>query len=212
MNLFVDDGSTEGSPRLIDDLCAAQGRFRALHVKAHGGQSAALFAGFQAARHAITIALDADLQNDPRDIFRLLEHMSQYDCVCGWRQSRQDNFGRRVQSKIGNAVRNWVLGESLADAACTLKAYRTDLLQRINLFQGGHRFLATLMALEGARVLEVPVRHRPRAAGVSKVPCGRRAVRATIDLLGVWWMKSRAMRQRVASEVNGGSQRRREWD
>lgn len=202
--ILVNDGSSDRSAEVIVEICGRNPQFRALHFARNCGQSAAMAAGFRAARAHITVTLDADLQNDPADIPRLLEHMRDHDCVCGWRQKRHDSAFRRLQSRIANGVRNWVLGEDIKDVSCSLKAYRTDLLQKIHLFRGAHRFLPTLLKLEGANVIELPVNHRPRAAGVPKWGLWNRVFRATVDLFGVRWLKNRAFRYVIAKETGRG--------
>ncbi len=193
--ILVDDGSTDGTAKVMQGLCASHPEFRSIILPHRGGQSAALVAGFRAVRYGITVAIDADLQNDPRDIPRLLEHMGEYDCVSGRRQNRRDGWLRGMQSRVANRVRGLILGDGVTDTGCTLKAYRTSLLRQAPLFRGMHRFLPALLLMQGARVLEIPVNHRPRAAGTSKVRLCKRSVEATVDLLGVWWLKSRALTQ-----------------
>jgi len=202
--LFVDDASTDGSGAYLDALAAREPQIRVLHFSVNCKQSAAFAAGFRAARGGITVTLDADLQNDPADIPVLVEKMDRYDCVCGWRRDRQDTWFRRIQSRIANRIRNRLSGETIQDTGCSLKAYRTDLLRHIYLFRGAHRFLPTLLRMEGANVLEVPVRHRPRAAGTAKYGMWNRVFSATADLFGVRWMKSRVLGYRIASEVGRG--------
>lgn len=202
--ILVDDCSTDRTPEVIAGICARDRRFRTLRFRRNCRQSAAMAAGFRAARGAVTVTLDADLQNDPADIKKLLELMGEYDCVCGWRKNRQDTAWRKFQSRIANAVRNWISGETISDTGCSLKAYRTDLLQKIYFFRGAHRFLPTLLKMEGATVAEVPVNHRPRAAGVAKYGMWNRVFNATADLFGIRWMKSRVLGYEVASEAGDG--------
>ncbi len=202
--ILVDDCSTDRTPELIAEVCGRNPHYRSLRFAENRRQSAAMAAGFRAARGGIVVTLDADLQNDPRDIPQLLEHMVEYDCVCGWRRRRQDNWFRLFQSRIANAVRNWVSGETITDTGCSLKAYRTDMLQKIFMFRGAHRFLPTLLKMEGATVREIPVNHRPRAAGVPKWGFWNRFIPATCDLLAVRWLKSRRLGYRIAREVGTG--------
>ncbi|MBN2711434.1 MAG: glycosyltransferase family 2 protein, partial [Planctomycetes bacterium] len=155
--ILVDDCSTDKTPEMLAKLCEEDKHFRTIRFARNCRQSAAMAAGFRAARGTITVTLDADLQNDPHDIPLLLEHMGEYDCVCGWRKNRQDTGFRKIQSRIANAIRNWISGETISDTGCSLKAYRTDLLQKIYLFRGAHRFLPTLLKMEGANVMEIPV-------------------------------------------------------
>ncbi|HEX5759780.1 MAG TPA: glycosyltransferase family 2 protein [Thermoanaerobaculia bacterium] len=191
--LLVDDGSTDGSPAALARLAAAEPRIRVLRLARNGGQSAALAAGFRHARAPVTVTLDADLQNDPADIPRLLAALAAggSDVVCGVRAERQDDWVRRVSSRIANGVRNRLTHERVTDVGCTLRACRTEYLRRVPVFAGMHRFLPTLLRMEGARIEEVPVRHRPRRYGRAKYGIGNRLWRGLADLLAVRWMQSR---------------------
>ncbi len=202
--LLVDDCSSDRSGAMLDGICARRPAFRAIHFATNCGQSAAMAAGFRAARGEVTVTLDADLQNDPADIRQLLERMDGVDCVCGWRRKRNDTWIRRISSRIANRVRNRISGETITDTGCSLKAYRTALLQRIYLFRGAHRFLPTLLKMEGASVVEIPVNHRPREQGESKYGVWNRLFRSTYDLFGVRWMKSRVRGYRIAAEAGRG--------
>lgn len=202
--IFVDDSSTDRTGEILRAMCERVPQFRTVRFAKNCRQSAAMAAGFRAARGAVTVTLDADLQNDPHDIPLLLEHMGEYDCVCGWRKKRQDTLFRRVQSRIANWFRNKLSGETISDTGCSLKAYRTDLLQKIYMFRGAHRFLPTLLKMEGANVKEIPVNHRHRAAGVAKWGMWNRVFAATYDLLGIRWMKSRVLGYRIETELGRG--------
>ncbi len=191
--LLVDDGSTDGSLACIKALAAADARVHYLAFDRNHGQSAAFAAGFAHARGDAIVTLDADLQNDPADIPRLLARYAEgdVDMVIGWRQKRQDTWGRRVASRIANAIRNALTGETVRDTGCSLKVMRADLARRLPVFSGMHRFLPTLMKMHGARVAELPVHHRPRTRGVSKYGLWDRAWTAWWDLLAVRWMQRR---------------------
>ncbi len=202
--ILVDDASTDRTPELIEDLCRRDSHFRTVRFANNCRQSAAMAAGFRAARGGITVTLDADLQNDPHDIPQLVELMSENDCVSGWRKNRHDTEFRRIQSRIANGIRNWLTGETINDTCCSLKAYRTEMLRDIPLFRGAHRFLPTLLKMNGAKVTEVVVNHRHRAAGVAKWGFWNRVFRATRDLLGVRWLKSRTLGYRIAKESGQG--------
>ncbi|MCX7933842.1 MAG: glycosyltransferase family 2 protein [Planctomycetota bacterium] len=202
--IFVDDGSSDQTPFLLRKIAEKEPRCRVLRFAKNCQQSAAFAAGFRAARGAITVTLDADLQNDPADIPLLLSYMAQYDCVCGWRKDRKDNWFRKIQSAIANRIRNWISGESIIDTGCSLKAFRTDLLQQIYLFKGAHRFLPTLMRMVGANVIEVPVNHRPRYAGKAKYGMWNRVFVATWDLFGVRWLKNRKLDYEIMDEYGNG--------
>ncbi len=197
--IFVDDGSRDGSAAVLRELALKDPRVRVLTLDRRHGQSAALDAGFRAVRAPVTVTLDADLQNDPLDVPRLLACLDRADVVNGVRVDRQDSWRRRLSSRIANGIRNRVTGESIADVGCSIRAMRTSYLRRIKLYRGLHRFLPTLLALEGARVIEIPVSHRPRRFGRSKYGIGNRLFVGLIDLLAVRWMKSRALRYHVRS-------------
>lgn len=197
--LMVDDGSTDASLANIKALAAADPRVRYLAFDRNHGQSAAFAAGFAHAAGEVIVTLDADLQNDPADIPRLLARYAEgdVDMVIGWREKRQDTWVRRGASKLANAIRNALTGETVRDTGCSLKVLRADLARRIPVFTGMHRFLPTLMKMHGARVAEMPVHHRPRTRGVSKYGILDRAWTAWWDLLAVRWMQRRHVSWRI---------------
>ncbi|MHC4914135.1 MAG: glycosyltransferase family 2 protein [Planctomycetota bacterium] len=191
--ILVDDGSTDRTPELLAAEKEKREHLRVIRFRDNRGQSAAMSCGFDRARGRLLVALDADLQNDPADIPALLEKVDSGECdvACGWRQKRRDSWLRRVSSRIANWVRNRLIGETITDTACALKAFRTEYLRKIKMYQGMHRFFPTLLKMEGARVIEVPVNHRPRHAGQAKYGVWNRVFRSFRDLLAVRWMKSR---------------------
>lgn len=191
--IVVDDGSTDGTRETLRRLKADVPELRALLLARRCGQTAAMDAGFRHARGEIVITLDADGQNDPADIPALLERIEEWDVVCGVRAERADNLLRRISSRIANGVRNRLTGERIADTGCTLKAFRKSFLDRVTLFEGMHRFLPTLLRMAGARVTEIPVRHRPRLRGRSKYNVRNRVFRSFRDLLAVRWMQKRRL-------------------
>jgi glycosyltransferase involved in cell wall biosynthesis len=195
--LLVDDGSRDDSLTRMREIAGADPRVRVLALDAPHGQSAALDAGFRAARGTVTATLDADLQNDPADLLLLLSHLDRADVVGGIRAERRDTWVRKLASRIGNGFRNWVTGESVTDVGCSLRVMRTTYLRRVKLFRGLHRFLPTLLRLEGARVIEIPVSHRERRFGRSKYGILDRLFVGFADVLAVRWMKSRALHYRV---------------
>jgi len=200
--IYVDDGSTDGSTDILKGLAREDSAVRVVRQRRNSGQSAALDAGFRFARGAVVVTLDADLQNDPADIPRLLERLDAYDVVCGVRANRQDTWMRRVSSRIANGVRNRVTHDSVTDVGCTLRACRTEYLRRIPMFTGMHRFLPTLLKMEGARVTEVPVHHRPRLHGQPKYNIRNRIWRALADLFAVRWMQKRWLDRRLSEEID----------
>ncbi|OLE65897.1 MAG: glycosyltransferase [Acidobacteria bacterium 13_1_20CM_2_68_14] len=199
--LFVDDGSTDGSDTVLRGLRDADPRVRVVTFARNAGQSAAMDAGFRSARGDVVVTLDADLQNDPTDIPRLLEALKGTDAVVGVRRTREDNLVRRVSSRVANYVRNRLSDERITDTGCSLKAFRRAALQRLVLYDGLHRFLPTLLKMEGFRVMEVPVGHRPRRHGESKYGIGNRLLPSFMDLLAVRWMKRRKLRYEVKDDV-----------
>ena len=195
--LFVDDGSRDASLARLLDIAQKDPRVRVLELDGRYGQTAALDAGFHAARGEVVVTLDADLQNDPAEIPKLLARLDDADVVNGVRTERRDDWLRRASSRIANAVRNRATRESVTDVGCSLRAMRVEYLRRVKLYRGMHRFLPTLLRLEGARVVEVPVSHRPRRHGASKYGIRDRLWAGLADLLAVRWMQSRALRYGV---------------
>ena len=200
--LVVDDGSRDATPATLARLAAAQPRLRPLRHDRNYGQSAALATGFAAARGELLVTLDGDLQNDPADAPRLLAELERgFDVVSGVRQRRQDSWVRKVSSRIANGVRRRVLDDGITDVGCSLKAYRTRVVKRLPPFAGMHRFLPALARMEGARVTELPVAHRPRRFGKSKYNISNRLWRGIADLLGVWWLKRRWVAVAAVEEI-----------
>lgn len=197
--LLVDDGSSDGSSELMDQLAARDSRIRVLHLTENCGQSAALAAGFAHARGQVIITLDADLQNDPEDIPKMLELLGQYDAVVGIRVQRHDSAWKRFSSRFANAVRNWLTREDIQDTGCPLKVFKAAAIKRVRMWNGAHRFLPTLLKLEGFTVTQVPVRHRPRRAGKSHYGTWDRAFWGLRDALGVRWLLDRQIRWRLRS-------------
>jgi len=203
--VFVDDGSRDRSAELIRGLRDADPRVRLVRLKANAGETAATHAGVRAARGRRVVTMDADLQNDPRDIPLLLRHLEQWDAVTGWRVSRRDGDSllRRLSSRVANRVRNGLSDDVIRDSGCPFRAFRRECLRGLVLYRGFHRFIPTLLKMRGYRVLEVPVRNRPRRFGQSKYGVLDRVFGATADLLVVRWMKSRTLRYEVAEDLGG---------
>jgi glycosyltransferase involved in cell wall biosynthesis len=182
--LIIDDGSTDATREVLRDLAARDARVRALFFRRNYGQTAAMAAGFEAARGTIVVTMDGDLQNDPADIPRLVEKLDEgYDIVCGWRRNRKDRYATRLlPSRIANKIISWVTGVAIHDTGCSLKAYRSWVVKSLDLYSDMHRFIAALAAGVGARVTEVPVRHHKRRFGRSKYGLGR-IFRVVADLV-----------------------------
>lgn len=192
--LFIDDGSSDGSLDCLRELAAGDPQVSYLALERHAGQSAALAAGFRHADGDVVVTLDADLQNDPADIPKLLAYYGDYQLVNGWRVARCDPWSKRLGSRVGNWVRNRLTGESIRDTGCSLKVMDAALLRQVKMYRGLHRFLPTLLRSEGARVIEVPVHHRPRRHGRSNYGNLRRGFEGFFDLLVVRWMLRRQLR------------------
>lgn len=192
--ILVDDGSTDETRQRIESLAKDDPRIRGLYLVRNRGQSYATLAGAAAARGELIATIDADLQNNPLDLRQMLDALGDYDAVVGYRVERRDTWFKRVCSKVANAVRNRVSGDSIRDTGCALKLFRAECLRTMPRFDGVHRFLPTIARYQGYRVLEVPVSHHPRVAGVSKYGFRNRALRATLDLIAVRWLRSRIFR------------------
>ncbi len=199
----VDDGSSDGSLDVLKALKRDHPELHIVALAAHAGQTAAFAAGFRAARGRVIVTLDADLQNDPADITVLLDHLaaSGATAVAGYRVNRRDSAWKRLQSRIANAVRNRLNGETIQDTGCSLKAFRADAVRALPLYNGMHRFFPTLIKLYGGTVAEVPVRHRPRRFGTTKYGMWNRVWRSFVDAWAVRWMQRRALRYRVSEEL-----------
>lgn len=199
--IFVDDGSDDNSLQMIH----RGSRVRVLEFAKNTGQSAAIYAGLRAARGAVLVLIDSDLQNDPNDIPRLLVEIERgADLVCGFRTKRKDTWFKRLQSKIANAVRSRFTKDGVRDTGCTLKAMRRECREALVAFYGMHRFIPALIKGAGYRIVEVPVQHRARQYGSSKYSFGNRAWRATIDMIGVRWLLSRQFQIRMKRPAESG--------
>jgi len=191
--VYVDDGSRDGSAELMATLAKRDERVRVVRFAANRGQTAAFDAGFRAARGEVVATLDADLQNDPADLPRLLAALERADVVNGVRVGRRDGAVRKLSSRIGNGFRNWMTHETVSDVGCSLRVMRASYLRRVKLYRGMHRFLPTLLRMEGARVVELPVSHRARRHGRSKYGIANRLFVGLADVFAVRWMQSRRL-------------------
>jgi dolichol-phosphate mannosyltransferase len=196
--IFVDDGSTDHTAERIE----AAPTIRLIRFEKNSGQSAAIYAGLKAARGASLVLIDGDLQNDPADIPRLLAEIARgADLVCGYRAQRRDTLVKRLTSWIANAVRSRFTKDGVRDTGCTLKAMRRECASVLVPFKGMHRFIPALVKGAGYRLVEIPVNHRPRRFGQSKYGLGNRALRATIDMLGVRWLLARRLHYKVRERM-----------
>src|SRR5919199_631252 len=189
--IYVDDGSRDGSLSILRELAAEDPRVRVVALRRNYGQTAAMAAGIDAARGRVLIPMDADLQNDPADIIRLLNKLDEgYDVVSGWRKNRQDKLvTRKIPSMIANRVISWIGGVPLHDYGCSLKAYRRESLEDVRLYGEMHRFIPIYASWAGARVTEIPVEHHARTMGKSKYGLSR-TVKVVFDLVTIKFMAS----------------------
>jgi glycosyltransferase involved in cell wall biosynthesis len=189
--IYVDDGSTDESLALLKEIAADQDAVTVIQLRRNFGQTAAISAGIDCARGQVVVCLDADLQNDPADIPRLLAKLEEgYDLVSGWRQERQDHWlWRRSISVVANWVISLITKVKLHDYGCTLKAYRRDLLNHIRLYGQMHRFIPALAMHVGASMAEIPVNHHPRRHGKSHYGLGRTLI-VILDLVTIKFISS----------------------
>ena len=204
--IFVDDGSKDATREVARAIAAEDARFRLVALARNSGETAAGWAGMKEAKGDLVCVMDADLQNDPRDLPRMIDKIGEFDVVCGWRKRRKDGDGivRRVSSRIANAVRNALSSESIHDSGCTYRVFRRECVEGLQLFKGMHRFLPTLFKAQGWKVTEVEVANHPRHAGRSKYGVWNRVFRAFYDLLAVRWMLSRWIRLEVGERTGRG--------
>jgi glycosyltransferase involved in cell wall biosynthesis len=202
--IVVDDGSTDETTRVLADLTAVHLQLRSLRLAISAGQSAALVAGCRAARGDWIATLDADLQNDPRDLVTLWTALPGHDVALGWRVKREDPWTRRAISRWANRVRNVVLGQSIRDSGCSVRIFPRAVALRLPLFKGAHRFLGPLFLSAGCRIIEVPVHHRPRPHGRSHYNLWNRSLGVVFDLFGVVWLMRRPMRYQVLENQGCG--------
>ena len=203
--VFTDDRSRDRTWDILKQLAATDPRIRAQRFARNCGQSAALWAGMKAATGEIIVTLDADLQNDPKDLPKLLAALEKFDCACGSRveaRRRSDGFIRVASSRIANWVRNTLSRENISDAGCCFRAFKRECIADLKFFKGMHRFMPTLFKIEGFTVTEVPISANPRHAGQSNYGVWNRLFVTFHDLLAVRWMKKRMFKYRIEETVN----------
>jgi dolichol-phosphate mannosyltransferase len=197
--VVIDDQSSDDSWNVLHKLAQKHPQVVARRMEKQSGQSAALSAGFDVARGAVVVTMDADLQNDPADVPKLLKvvESGEADCAIGWRRDRRDPLSKKVISKVANGVRNWMTSETVKDTGCGLKVFRREALAKIARFNGMHRFFPTLVKMHGWTVAEVPVNHRPRTRGKTHYNIFNRFLRPMQDLLAVRWLQKRTLRYQL---------------
>ncbi|MBD3313753.1 glycosyltransferase [Candidatus Woesearchaeota archaeon] len=188
--IFIDDGSTDSTYQDLLDLKKKDSNVKIIKFRKNFGQTAAMDAGFKNANGNVIVAMDADLQNDPKDIPNLLGKIDEgYEVVSGWRQKRKDSFSKRVISRIANVIRKHFTGETIHDSGCSLKAYRKECFKGLDLYGEMHRFIPALLRWRGFRIGEVKVNHRPRKHGKTKYSISR-ILKGALDLFVVlFWQK-----------------------
>lgn len=193
--VFVDDGSRDRTMAILETIQAADETVRAVSLRRNFGQTAAMTAGFDHARGEVIITMDGDMQNDPHDIPQMLAKLNEgFDVVTGWRFDRQDPFlSRKLPSQMANRLISWVTGVKLHDYGCTLKAFRREVIENINLYGEMHRFIPAIASGMGISFTEVKVNHRARRFGTSKYGISR-TIRVVLDLITVKFMLSYATR------------------
>jgi dolichol-phosphate mannosyltransferase len=199
--ICIDDGSTDRSLLILQDLCKQKPHMRILSFSRNFGQSAAFSAGFKAARGEVIITLDGDRQNDPADIPKLTAAIADCDLVVGWRVNRKDGWQKRMISRISNWIRSRLCRDGIHDTGCSLKVYRRDALTSIKMYRGMHRFLPALFKIEGFRVKEIPVNHRERSKGSTKYHFFNRSFGPIVDMFVVNWMRHRSLNPQIREEI-----------
>lgn len=203
--VITDDCSKDNSWEILKKLAADDPRIRPQRFAFNCGESAASWAGMKSARGRYIVTVDADLQNDPKDLPGFLKALEKFDCVCGTRvatRGQGDNFVRIASSRIANWVRNKLSGEQISDAGCTYRAFKRECIADLKFFKGMHRFLPTLIKMEGFTVTEITVSNNPRFAGQSHYGVWNRLFASFYDLLAVRWMKKRMFRWQIAEKLN----------
>jgi len=191
--ICVDDGSVDKSLSVLREIKKRFTELRIIRHRFNCGESAAEATGFSHARGNLVVTMDADQQNDPADIPSLLGHLENADAVCGVRRRREDDWVKRISSRIANGFRNWITRDKTIDAGCTFRALKKEALKEIPVFNGMHRFLPTLLRLQGFKVIETPVNHRPRVRGESKYGIGNRMFRGIVDCIAICWWRRRCL-------------------
>jgi len=193
--VYVDDGSTDNSRLVLENIAEKFPSLRALYHRSNFGQSAAILTGIKASTGNVVVTLDSDLQNDPADIPEMLSLLERekVDAVCGIRQKRQDSRMKLFSSRVANKVRHWILKDGITDAGCALRVMRRTALQQLPEFRALHRFLPTILGIHGYKVIEMPIRHRAREAGVSKYGVGNRLWVGILDIVGLSWYRRRSL-------------------
>lgn len=192
--ILVNDGSTDGSFQILENIARQDTRVHIIHFEKNYGQTTAIFAGMKKAAGKYIALMDADLQTNPVDIFTLYPYLDEYDFINGRRKIRQDSFVKKISSKIGNSIRNFITNDSIQDTGCPMKLFKSELTNSLFLFEGMHRFLPTLAKMNGYSVIEIPVSHTKRKFGTSKYGILNRAFVGLLDTFVIGWIKKRQIK------------------
>lgn len=206
--LFINDGSTDRSAGLIEDVCAKDSRFSFISLEKNRGLSTALKAGIDSCNTDFVGYIDADLQTHPEDFAKLMEFMGSYEIVTGYRVNRKDTAVKRMSSRIANSFRQWLLHDDIIDICCPLKIIRTDIAKQMPFFKGMHRFIPDMVTLLGGKVKQVPVKHYPRFAGTAKYNLMNRILGPLVDAFVFRWMQRNAIRYKISRKITHASVQR----
>ncbi len=200
--LWIDDGSTDATLSILKRIAETDPHHRYITFERNAGQSAAFCAGFKDARGDVIATVDGDGQNDPADIPALVElvRSGKTDMANGYRAKREDGVVRKIASRVANTARNWITGKTVRDVGCSTRAFRRECVADLPHFAGMHRFLPTLVAMQGGSISELPVSHRPRLRGKSKYSINNRLWVGLFDLFGVYWLRRRGFRYKIAGK------------
>ncbi|WP_010228237.1 glycosyltransferase family 2 protein [Gillisia marina] len=198
--LFVNDGSSDNSQQIIEEICASNPNFKFISFEKNYGLSAAIKAGFDHVVTSLTGYIDSDLQTDPMDFNLLLDHLEGFDLVTGYRNNRKDSFVKNMSSTIANGIRRTFTHDGMDDTGCPLKIIRTDYAKRIPMFRGLHRFLPAMILLQHGKIKQVPIKHFPRMAGTAHFGVWNRLFGPLIDCFAYVWMKKKYINYTVAKK------------
>ncbi len=198
--LFVNDGSSDNSQAIIEEICTSNPNFKFISFEKNCGLSAAIKAGFDHVETSLTGYIDSDLQTDPMDFNLLLDNLQGYDLVTGYRNNRKDSFVKNASSTIANVIRRTFTNDGMDDTGCPLKIIRTAYAKRIPMFRGLHRFLPAMILLQQGKIKQVPIKHFPRMAGTANFGVWNRLFGPLIDCFAYVWMKKKYINYTVAKK------------
>ena len=198
--LFVNDGSSDYSQKIIEDICKSDSNFHFISFEKNCGLSAAIKAGFDHVETSLTGYIDSDLQTDPMDFNLLLDNLDGFDLVTGFRNNRKDSFVKNASSTIANGIRRAFTDDGMDDTGCPLKIIRTENAKRIPMFRGLHRFLPAMILLQHGKIKQVPIKHFPRMAGTAHFGVWNRLLGPLLDCFAYLWMKHKYINYKIAKK------------